>query len=129
MSTVREVLDTLLLEGYCMVHINPLFPGVVLPGHLRKNPTVTLKLSHHFAGIVSVTDSEIAAELIFGGSPFTCIIPIDAVWGVTSSSGVHTTWDDKAPDPVLLQMLKGKTPPLKEVKVAKGKAPFLKRVK
>lgn len=144
MESTKEVLEKLLQDEHCLIHVNTTFPGITLPDHLRTNPSVTLKISYYFSGALSVTDKEISTELRFGGNPFTCIIPIDAVWGATSFGGFHTTWDSRAPNPILPVMLKkdqkeqkdqkGAKPKLvtstsKENKPAKEKASFLKRIK
>lgn len=87
----------LLFDEHLLAHINPGGDGVNLPARLMGNPTVTLKLSKLFRGRVELLEDRIEAELLFGGEYFTCIIPLAAVWGVTSSTGKNTFWLDSAP--------------------------------
>lgn len=106
MENQVELIEFLLEGDHCAIHINPAFPGTIVPDNLKASPTVTLTISYHFAGSLEVTADKIVTTLIFNGSPFTCTIPMGAIWGVTSEYGVHTTWDDKAPHPMLPVMLK-----------------------
>lgn len=137
METPRELIEELLKDDHCLVHINAATKGVTLPDHLAKNPTVTLKLSYYFAGTLLMNESDITVELRFGGIPFTCTIPYTAIWAVTSAGGFHTTFDEKAPHPSYPALLKKdqKTKPEKPLTVLpkkkekKERPNFLKRVK
>ena len=143
MENQFATIEKLLKDDHCIIHINPAYPGTILPDVLKKNPNVTLKISYHFAGALHVNEQEIVAVLLFNNSPFTCTIPMHAVWGVTSEYGVHTTWDEYAPHPMMPLTLKKnqkeqkvptpistKAVKKEKEKVSKKERPdFLKRVK
>lgn len=88
-------------ETYALVHVDPNVEGVELPDHLKQDETVTLKLSYHFRGKVEVTKKHIEANLSFSGSYFTCIIPLFAVWGLTTEAGKNIIWPDSTPKAML----------------------------
>lgn len=137
----KTLIEELLQDEYCLAHINPLVAGVVLPDHLKKEPTVTVKLSHYFAGVVSLGSSTVEAELRFGSSPVVCTFPYKAIWAVTSIDGKHTIWESRASNPILASLLKSESsdssqPVIIEVKESKesskdkkDRPSFLKRVK
>lgn len=97
----QETLERMLSDEHVLVHLAPQAPGVELPDHLRRNPTVTLKLSRHFRGRMEISASEVSAELLFGERYFTCRVPLAAVWGMTSLRGQFLMWPDSAPTEVL----------------------------
>ena len=103
----HDLVRKLLLDEHLLAHINPLAEGVTLPARLMNNPTVTLKLSKLFPGRVELLTERIEAELLFSGEYFTCILPLDAVWGVTSSKGQNTFW----PDAASVSLISKGTPP------------------
>lgn len=143
MENQFQVIEKLLKGDHCVIHVNPLCPGVELPDHLKGSPTVTLKISYYFSGTLDVNEKEVVTELVFNGTPFTCVVPLEAIWGITSEFGVHTTWDDKAPNPLFPTLLKqsqketAKSKPVKVETAAaekkegpkKARPDFLKRVK
>lgn len=95
-----EAVNRLLNDEYALVHLNPAAPGVSLPVHLAVSPSVTLKISRLFRGALTVDEGKIVAELLFGSAYFTCVIPLDAVWGMTSVSGSNIVWPEDAPTDV-----------------------------
>ena len=60
-----ETLKKFLEDDYVLVHLNPRFEGVVLPEKHNKTPTLTLKLSFNFQGLVELSKKEITARLVF----------------------------------------------------------------
>lgn len=95
-----EVLKDFLKQEYVLVHLNPKGDGVVIPDHLASDASVTLKLSRYFRGNMELTGERVTADLLFGGSYFTCIIPIDAIWSCTSEDGQNPIWIQSAPPEV-----------------------------
>jgi hypothetical protein len=102
----KLLLEELLGDDHCLIHVNPSYPGVIIPDHLRKEPTVTMKLSHFFAGRVVLRENRVEAELRFGASPFACIVPYEAIWAASSVTGALTIWEQRALHPSLPRMLK-----------------------
>ena len=99
----QNKLDTLkefLKQEYVLVHLNPKCEDVVIPEHLAADASVTLKLSRYFRGNMDVTEERVEAELLFGGTYFTCVIPLKAIWSCTSEDGNNPIWIQSAPPEV-----------------------------
>ena len=100
-----KTLKRLLLGEYILVHVDPRASNLTLPPHLLQNETVTLKLSRLFRGAMEVDNEKVTAELLFSGTYFTCVVPLDAIWGITSEKGENLIWVESAPKEVLKNML------------------------
>ena len=126
-------LNRLLNDEYVLVHINPSVDGLALPPHLKGNPSVTLKLSRLFRGTLKVEKELVSADLLFGDGYFTCLVPFEAVWGVTSSKGNNVIWPESTPPHILEQILaesKTEKPPRPAPRsTTPKKGAHLKRVK
>ncbi len=94
-------IERLLNDEQVLVHINPNFPGVVIPAYLMDNRTVTLRLSRYFKGRLSTTENEITAELLFGPNYFVCTIPWGSIWGASSIRGEEFVWTEATPPDIL----------------------------
>jgi hypothetical protein len=97
----RATIERLLLDEQVLVHINPLTPGLVLPEHLRDSRTVTLRLSRFFKGELFTDEQKVSAELLFGSTYFTCVIPWAAIWGASSIREEEYLWPDAAPPEIV----------------------------
>jgi hypothetical protein len=119
------LLNKLLFDEYMIVQVNPAVAGVILPDHLKKESTITLKLSKLFSGGMEITPEKIEANLSFNKQYFCCVIPLDAIWGAVSIKNEVTVWPESAP----LDQLKGTNiaPPDKAIPAASK--PQLKRIK
>jgi hypothetical protein len=100
-TTIERLLD----DEQVLVHINPSAPGVSIPSHLCENRTVTLRLSRFFKGDLTIDDSKVTAELLFGPEYFTCVLPWEAIWGASSIRGQEFIWAEAAPDEILQMFL------------------------
>lgn len=94
-------IERLLNDEQVLVHINPNFPGVVIPAYLMDNRTVTLRLSRYFKGRLSTSENEITAELLFGPNYFVCTIPWGSIWGASSIRGEEFVWTEATPPDIL----------------------------
>ncbi len=97
----RATVERLLNDEQVLVHINPNYPGVLIPPYLRDNRTVTLRLSRYFKGRLSTNNEEIVAELLFGPNYFVCKIPWGGIWGASSVRGEEYVWHDSTPSDIL----------------------------
>lgn len=88
----KKLIDSLLAGDHVLIHLGPQEPGVTLPVHLMSNHTVTLKLSRHFRGALTLHADHIETHLLFGQAYFQCRIPYEAIWGVTSENGETSSW-------------------------------------
>lgn len=131
MSSAKEkqkALDRLLEETYAIVHVNTGFDGVLLPEHLLKSPSVALKISRFFRGELTLGENELKADLLFGDDYFTCVVPLGAVWRITSEGGSHMAWGEDAPDEIVASIKNTLKTEKKNVEVAEEKTkPLAKR--
>ncbi len=124
-----KVLNSLLDEEYILVHLSTCAKGVVIPEYLQSEPSVTLRLSRRFVGKMTVDKDLISADLLFNGEYFTCQIPIDALWGISTPKGMGRIWTESIPAGVSAPLGTIEPNPAEEAKpVTKGR-PALKRVK
>lgn len=96
-TTVERLLD----DEQALVHINPSFPGVMIPSHLAENKTVTLRLSRYFKGELLTDAEKITAELLFGSTYISCVIPWGSIWGASSLQGDEYVWKEAAPEEIV----------------------------
>jgi hypothetical protein len=96
-----ETLNRYLLDEYVLVHLDPTKTGVVVPSHLAKGEVLTLKLSKLFRGALELSKEKVSADLLFDQDYFTCIIPLESIWGATSFGGETVVGPESAPANVL----------------------------
>ncbi len=96
MSTLREkkreVFEKSMKGDHVLVHIDSTKDGVIVPAHLNGNSALTLKLSYYFQGSTHHDESGIIANLVFSGRFFECVIPWDAIWGMTNDKRESSLW-------------------------------------
>lgn len=93
----KETISRYLIDEYVLIHVKPEITGVIIPEHLTDQPSVTLKISKFFQGILSLLEEQIETELKFSGTYFKCVIPYSAVWGMTTLKGESIVWPEDAP--------------------------------
>ncbi|NLF24307.1 MAG: hypothetical protein GX589_01440 [Deltaproteobacteria bacterium] len=132
----QTVLSRFLEGDHVLVHVNPKIKDVQLPPHLASQITVTLKLSRNFRGYFDMNNTQITADLLFGGRYFTCIVPFEAIWGCTNENGESVIWPESTTSEILHQIAASpeqpkKSPPPKKRKLNTGGArpTHLKRIK
>lgn len=93
----EQVLDRTSLH----LHLDPRRPGVVLPGHLREAPSVTLQVGRTGMYVpipdLVVDDDGVRATLSFSRRPFACTIPWSAVYALVADTGESLAFDGEAP--------------------------------
>jgi hypothetical protein len=97
----KTIVEQLLNDEQVLVHINPNCPGVSIPGHLAESKTVTLRLSRYFKGELTTDDEKITADLLFGSTYITCVIPWISIWGASSLQGDEYVWREAAPEEIV----------------------------
>lgn len=114
-----EALNEFLDEGRTMIYVNARADDVDVPPHFRDNPNLRLDLSRRFPRPMAISDAGVMAELSFGGTPHTCTIPWDAVFGMFN----HVThkellWPEDIPE----ELLEASLPSVRPVPKAKEKS-------
>jgi hypothetical protein len=97
----RTTIERLLDDEQVLVHVNPAATDVELPPHLRDSRTVTLRLSRYFKGELFTDETKVTADLLFGSSYFSCVIPWKAIWGASSIRDEEFLWAEAAPPDIL----------------------------
>ena len=114
-----ETINRFLTGEYALIHVDTKAEGLDIPSHLLAGDTVTLKISTLFRGAMEVTKTEIIAELLFSGSYYRCIVPLEAIWGVTDDKGANYIWPESVPSKVLEDMF-GNLPDTNDTKKRKA---------
>lgn len=135
-------------DDHILLHIDSRKAGVAVPENLVNNPALTLKLSCNFQGATNFDASGITSYLRFAGNYFECILPWDAIWGMTSAKSEQQLWPEDIPPELVAELAKAKLkqfgaklfgkkdkgekqeiPKPKVDSPAEPKTPFLKRIK
>lgn len=91
----------LLLRGSVFIHLDPRAEGVVVPPHFARQPQLVLQIGLDMA--VPIPDLRVDEEGIYGTlsfnrSPFTVMVPWDAVFALADDQGRAMVWPDSLPD-------------------------------
>ena len=103
----RALLERFLEEDYAFIHIKVKTPGLVLPLNVMQEQMTTLKVSFNFQGAMTLSDEGVVAELSFGNRAFSCKIPWEAIWAMTSIKDERLMWSDELPPEVLKSLSQG----------------------
>lgn len=103
----RERLKKLLDKGMVMLHLDARRPGVSVPPQFADDPHLRLNLSYRFAPYdLELGETQIRATLTFGGTPWACLVPYRAVFGLTSQSlSESLVWLEDVPEEELLSIV------------------------
>lgn len=99
----RKLFDEWMEEDHLLVHVDTRHAGVIVPSDQKGNSALTLKLSYRFQGTTTADDHGISSYLKFSGDYFEVVIPWDALWGMTSASGVQKVWPESVPADLMKQ--------------------------
>lgn len=97
----QDVARGLLLRGDLFIHLDPRVPGVVVPLQFRQRFQLVLQVGFDMPVPIPdlrVDDAGISGTLSFGRAPFTCMVPWDAVYLLSDSTGRAMIWPDSVPD-------------------------------
>lgn len=101
---IRSAIDDALQEKEAFIHLITTTDELNIPEFLTKDPTVTLKISYHFAGPVTLQSDHLTAELNFASGRHTCHVPYSAIWGLTDINGKKTLWHENIPAEILFSL-------------------------
>jgi stringent starvation protein B len=102
----RQTLLSYLQRGVAMVHLDARRPGVVVPERYLGDAHLRLNLSYRYSiPDLEIDDRRVQATLSFGGQPFHCMLPWQAIFGITSNaSGDGQVWPEDLPVEVVQTM-------------------------
>ncbi len=100
----QQQVELILKGDHALLHLDARNNEVIVPEHLKSNAALTLKISYLFQGQLTVSATGIDAYLRFSGNYFQCIIPWEAIWGVSGENGEQRIWPESLPQDLLAQL-------------------------
>lgn len=98
----RAVADALLARGPILVHVDARRPGVAVPPRFAGETKLVLRFGYGLNPPIpdlTVDDAGIAGTLVFGGTPFGCVLPWAAVFAlILDGEARGMVWPEDAPD-------------------------------
>ena len=100
-----DFLTQMLSEGDAMVCLDARLPNVDVPVSHKGNPALSLVFSLNFKRPFDVQEDGIYATLAFGGRPYKCVIPFEAVWSIHEpESKKGQVWEENFPKDLELKI-------------------------
>jgi len=94
----KDVARGLLLRGTIFLHVDPRVERVLVPRWLGKQPQLVLQIGLDLAIPDLRVDADgVSGTLSFNRSPFRCVIPWDAVFGISDEQGRGMVWPESVP--------------------------------
>ena len=95
----KQVLLAFLERGVAMIHLDARRPGVKVPAQHRGEAHLRLNLSYRYRiPDFAIGEEDVRATLSFGGQPFLCVLPWEAIFGITSqANGDGQVWPEDLP--------------------------------
>lgn len=94
----KQTLLAFLQRGVAMVHLDARRPGVSVPPQYADDAHLRLNLSYRYSiPDFDISEARVQATLSFGGTPFQCILPWEAIFGITSHTGDGQVWPEDLP--------------------------------
>lgn len=105
----KQVLLAFLERGVAMIHLDARRPGVEVPEQHRGEAHLRLNLSYRYRiPDFEIGDRGVQATLSFGGRSFLCVLPWEAVFGITSqANGDGQVWPEDLP----VEVVRASDPP------------------
>jgi stringent starvation protein B len=100
-----DFLIQLLSEGDAMVCLDARLPNVDVPASHNGNAALSLVFNLNFKLPFDVLEDGIYATLAFGGRPYKCVIPFEAVWSIHEpESKKGQVWEESFPKDLALKI-------------------------
>jgi len=100
-----DFLIQLLSEGDAMVCLDARLPNVDVPASHKGNAALSLVFNLNFKRPFDVQENGIYATLAFGGRPYKCVIPFEAVWSIhETESKKGQVWEESFPKDLELKI-------------------------
>lgn len=96
----QDVARGLLLRGAVYLHLDPRVEGVVVPRWLGKQPQLVLQIGLDLAVPIPdlrVDGQGVSGTLSFNRSPFRCVVPWSAIFGISDEQGRGMVWPNSLP--------------------------------
>ena len=100
-----DFLIQLLSEGDAMVSLDARLPNVDVPVSHKGNAALSLVFNLNFKRPFDVQEGGIYATLAFGGRPYKCVIPFEAIWSIHEpESKKGQVWEESFPKDLELKI-------------------------
>ena len=99
-ATKKDLLLALLADGFAFLQVDGRRDGVELPAHLLKNTLVVLQLGLDVLIPIPdlvIDENGVAATLSFQRTPFHCVIPWSAIFGISDGEHRGTLFPEDIP--------------------------------
>src|ERR1700722_13431410 len=108
-----EALRAFLDKGLTMIHLDARCDGVVVPRQFVGQRDLRLNLSYRFSGsAMEIDEDRVEATLTFGGLPFRCRIPLQAIYALTSQvTGAGLVFPESLPNELVSELQEHMTEP------------------
>ena len=102
-SSKQDAIRSFLDKGLTMIHLDARKDGVVVPRQFQGQKDLRLNLSYRFAGShMEIDDAHVEATLTFGGMPFRCNVPLQAIYALTSQvTGAGLVFPESLPEEIV----------------------------
>jgi len=112
----RSFVEELLERGPVLVHVDARRGDVAVPARFRGDPKLVLRFGYGLTPAIvdlTVDEERIAGTLTFGGVPFRCSLPWQAIYAVVSEVDQKgMVWPEDVPGPVVEQLTARSNEPL-----------------
>jgi stringent starvation protein B len=97
----HRTLDRMLAQGPVLIRLDARKPGVVVPQEHASDPQLRLRLGKELDPPVTdlvVDDRGVTGSLTFHGTPFHCVLPWSAIYGLQLElPTAEELWNDEIP--------------------------------
>jgi hypothetical protein len=103
----RDVANMLLRKGSLFLHLDPRVSDVVVPPWLRHQAQLVLQVG--FDMPIPITDLRVDENGVFGTlsfsrTPFSCLVPWNAVFALVGDEGRGMVWPDSMPAEIVAEV-------------------------
>jgi stringent starvation protein B len=121
----KKMLLAYLARGVAMIHLDARREGVLVPERFKGDAHLRLNVSYRYSiPDLDLDEKRVQATLSFGGVPFQCVVPWEAVFGITShATGDGQVWPEDLPTEVVRTLAEKEDEPPRAVPDRAGAAP------
>ena len=96
-----DFLSLLLSEGDAMVCLDARRDDVSVPKKHKDDPSLNLIFNLNFRKPIEINEDEVLVTLSFGGRPYKCVIPFDAIWAIYEPAMKKgQVWEESLPEDI-----------------------------
>ncbi len=102
-AKARELREYFSRHTRIYIVVNTTGDDVIVPEHLRGDPALRLVLNARMPQHIRISAESVESDFTFSGSPFHCVIPMQAIWAAYMpeqqlENGI--LWEDDVPETI-----------------------------